>query len=705
MRIRTALLIAVGLAVAVVVVAAVILLSLDFNAFKGQIAAEAKKATGRELTIKGDLKLNLFTLNPGLAVEGVGFANAPWGSRKEMARIDRFEVKVAILPLFSGEVEVDRVVLTGVDVLIERDKRGRANYEFEPAARAKAAPKPKAAKPAEREPSAKGTRIRGLTLHDVTIRDAKITYLDARSGQKLVLQADELSVRGGTRQPLEIGFRGAYNRAPIKAKGRVGALAALVTPGETPWPVALTVEAGGASVNVEGAIKNPAEASGLDLRVTVEGKDLSALTPLTGAPVPPLGPYSVAVRVLGNPERSINLRDLVAKVGASGVRGRVDLTLKGRRRVTAALSADQIDLADFVKSPRAEPGKGGTAKKSNVPAPKPRPGGRLFPADPLPLEGLKAVDATVDMTVKKFLAHGVATENIEARVSLANGNLKLAPFGADVSKGKVTGVMRLDAGKALPEAAVTLKGKKVDIGKLLSDLKITDVISGAVDAEVDVSGRGKSVAGIMAGLNGRTQIVMGKGRMRSDALELYGGGAARVATQALFGKKSEYTVINCFVNRFDVRKGLATSKAMLFDTDYATIWGQGTINLATERIDYEVDPRPKSATITTAVPVKMRGTLADPSFKVDPLAAVGKVTGLLGSLLGKKGAAGEPAAKEPGAGETNPCVEALKSPGAVQPKPAQPTQPAKKVAPPTREDVEKEVKKTLEKGLKSLFGR
>jgi len=703
MRIRTALLIVVGLIVAVVVGGVVVLLNLDFNAFKDQIAAEAKKATGRDLAIKGDLKLNLFTLSPGLAVEGVHFANAPWGSRKEMARINRFEVKIEIVPLFSGEVEVKRIVLTGADILIERDKRGRVNYEFEPAA---TKPQPKAKKPAGKAPADKRKGMPVLSLRDITIRDAKITYIDAAAGKKLTLQADEMGVRGGTSDPLELVLKGSYNGAPIRVNGRVGALAALVTPGETPWPVAVTVEAGGASVNVKGTIKKPAEASGLDLRISVEGKDLSALAPFAGGPVPPLGPYSVAMRVLGSPDRSINLRDLVAKVGESGIRGRADLTLKGKPRVTAALSADLIALSDFVKSPPDEKGKGEGTKtpKSKAPAAKPRRGDRVFPSDPLPVDGLKAADATVDLTIKKLLAHGVTTENVEARLSIRDGNLKLSPFGADLSKGKVTGAVQLDGGKQLPELSLSLKGERVDIGKLLADLKITDVVNGAIDTAVDVKGHGKSVAQIMAGLNGRTEIVMGKGRMRSDALEIYGGKAASVATQALFGKQSEYTVINCFVNRFEVRNGIATSKAMLFDTDHATIWGSGTVNLGTERIDYAIDPRPKSATITTSVPVKVGGTLADPSFKVNPLATAAKVTGLVGSILGKKGAAQETPADKPVAGDANLCVDALKPGAAVQPKPAEAAKPAEKVV-PKREDVEKEVKKTLEKGLKSLFGR
>ena len=113
MRIGKILIIA-GIAVVVLVAgAAVVLMSMDFNQFKPQIAAEVKKATGRDMTIAGDLRLNLLTLNPGLAVDGVRFANAPWGSRPDMAVIKRFEVKVSIMPLLSGTLTSTIVALFG----------------------------------------------------------------------------------------------------------------------------------------------------------------------------------------------------------------------------------------------------------------------------------------------------------------------------------------------------------------------------------------------------------------------------------------------------------------------------------------------------------------------------------------------------------------------------------------------------------------
>jgi len=76
MKIRTIALAAVGVVVLLIAGVAVFLLTLDVNQYKGRIAEAVKDATGRELTLKGDIKLVLgFT--PSLAVNDVSFANAP----------------------------------------------------------------------------------------------------------------------------------------------------------------------------------------------------------------------------------------------------------------------------------------------------------------------------------------------------------------------------------------------------------------------------------------------------------------------------------------------------------------------------------------------------------------------------------------------------------------------------------------------------
>jgi hypothetical protein len=72
-----------ALVVAVVVAGVAVLSTMEFEELRGVIEAEAEKATGRKLTIAGDIDLEI-SLSPAIAVEDVRFANADWGSRPEL---------------------------------------------------------------------------------------------------------------------------------------------------------------------------------------------------------------------------------------------------------------------------------------------------------------------------------------------------------------------------------------------------------------------------------------------------------------------------------------------------------------------------------------------------------------------------------------------------------------------------------------------
>src|SRR5690349_19702326 len=127
MRLRTIL---IGLAALVVVIAAgavILVMSIDFNQYKGLVAEQVKKATGRELTIAGDFKLAP-SLTPAVAVDNVSLANVAGGSRPDMVTLKRLEVQLQLLPLLSRQVKVDRLVLDGADILLETDKNGRGNW-------------------------------------------------------------------------------------------------------------------------------------------------------------------------------------------------------------------------------------------------------------------------------------------------------------------------------------------------------------------------------------------------------------------------------------------------------------------------------------------------------------------------------------------------------------------------------------------------
>ena len=162
----------------VVIVAAVLLLLLaglfaylrfvfDPNDFRERIGALVEAQTGRKFSIDCELGLSVF---PWIGVE-IGAArlgNAEGFSERPFASIRAAQVRALLMPLLSGRVEVDRVTLDGLELSLERNRRGLGNWSDLARAGAEIeAGKAETAAPAARP----GMAPTALALGGLTLRD------------------------------------------------------------------------------------------------------------------------------------------------------------------------------------------------------------------------------------------------------------------------------------------------------------------------------------------------------------------------------------------------------------------------------------------------------------------------------------------------------------------------------------------------------
>ncbi len=277
---------AIGGVIVVAIVAVVVLLSTrDVSSYKGLIEEKVKAATGRDLAIKGDLDLEI-SLTPAIAVEDVTFANAPWGSRPEMLKIDRLEAEVDLLSILFGTTKVERLVLIGADILLETDENGRGNWEFEERDEARRVDTDES----EKEALAEGDGALP-EIYDVRIEDLTLTYRDGVTGETSGITLDR--VRGtwpGPDAPVTIDIVGAVNGADVEAEVTLG-------PGLKNMPIKMTGRLAGADVGIVGVIAEPMKAEGLDLALSVAGNSLADLDRLAGSELPAIGPYRITAKL------------------------------------------------------------------------------------------------------------------------------------------------------------------------------------------------------------------------------------------------------------------------------------------------------------------------------------------------------------------------------------------------------------------------
>jgi AsmA protein len=120
---------AIGIGALVLVVGALfayVAATFDPNAYKPQIIQLVKEKKNRTLKLDGDIKLS-FWPNVGAELGKVSLSEAK--SEKEFAAVDNARVSIKVMPLFSKQVVVDEVRITGARAAIVKFKDGKLNID------------------------------------------------------------------------------------------------------------------------------------------------------------------------------------------------------------------------------------------------------------------------------------------------------------------------------------------------------------------------------------------------------------------------------------------------------------------------------------------------------------------------------------------------------------------------------------------------
>lgn len=216
--------------VVALVLAAIIILLLVINPndYKTDITAAVKQQTGRELRIPGTLKLSVFPwlgLQLGRASLGnaTGFGKAAFNP--PFAQIKGAQIRVRLLALLGGRVEVGTVVLDGLRLDLQRNARGVSNWTGLLGRHRTTKPlsQPTKTVPAPTAQGA-GSALATLAIGGLEIRDAGVTWQDAQRAQHIRITDFNLrsgAIAPGTPFPLQLAFTLHSTRPAIQTRVRL----------------------------------------------------------------------------------------------------------------------------------------------------------------------------------------------------------------------------------------------------------------------------------------------------------------------------------------------------------------------------------------------------------------------------------------------------------------------------------------------------
>ncbi len=306
------LLIVVGLPL---LASAGIYLFVDPNAFKPRIAAAVLAATGRELALRGPITLHL-GLEPVLRADDVGLANIAGGTRADMVRVKRIEVRLSLWPLLRGRAEGVRLALIEPDVLLEAGPDGARNWQI-------AAKPPMAASPGTTSGVNSGIGADPaprVTVTELRIENGKMTWRGGSASRTLDI-ASFVATAAGSDQPISASGEMRVDGHAISVSAEFGSASGIATAtDQAPWPAQLVARFGDARLALTGTVAQPLLGGGY--RFGLEGSlpDLTAVGASLGRALPSVRDVTLAARledVAGHPTISaISLRGGAADLGS-----------------------------------------------------------------------------------------------------------------------------------------------------------------------------------------------------------------------------------------------------------------------------------------------------------------------------------------------------------------------------------------------------
>ncbi|HEV8664191.1 MAG TPA: AsmA family protein [Candidatus Methylomirabilis sp.] len=626
-RLKIALALAAGALVLVVLLLLLLPSLIPADRYRALIAAKAGEALGRPVSV-GAARL---TILPGVGAEATDLTigEDPAFGREPFLRAKAVQVRVALLPLLTGRVEVSRAIVEAPRLTLVRDTRGQWNVATLGAGK----PEGGAARSTPSRGSEPAASALSLPLlpSRLDLTEGAVTVRDLQKKGTVALRNLEVSLRQGegTRPT---GFRlraalGDQSRASLSVTGEAG-----------PWPAEADLRSIPLSIEVKARRLSPSH--------------LTPLFDLAALGISAAGPADLDLRLRGKlgaarVEGSIDFGALALGMGRTFRKGsgepgkltlagsvgsdrldltRLELLLKGAEirgslsverfaapRVEFDLASPSLDLNRFLASPapRAAFSSSSTAWAAAAPP--------ALPVTPVTAAGRLRVD--------RLAYGGLNLARLSARLEYQERTLSASELSAGLEGGTVQGGGAIRMG-AVPEVKVDVTLRGIRTGPVLRALLKPDwTLEGTLGLHLAAKGRGASLEELLKTLDGNGRLAVEDGRL--------GGYRPAQRLEEALGPLLAARGIVVKLDRFERLTGSYTLAAgFLRTTDLLLVQGEnrvaasGRYGLTDRSLDFDVVARTPRATIDA----KVLGTVDKPRV----LPGAGAIQKKLGRELEKR---------------------------------------------------------------------
>ncbi len=585
----------IGFVVILVLVALVSLFFLPADRIARLAADQIRAATGRDVTISGDVSMTLWPVL-GVSLGGLEVGNAEWSEQGPMLTAENAAVGVDAMALLRREIRITNIEATRPTIQLESRQDGRASWVFTDASGE--AQIETEVDPAERTPQS--VWIEKLKVTDATlIYDAEGSDIVSYSGVDLTLDWPEQL--GAAEVAATLRPAGT----DVNVQANIGGFAGFIA-GQVQM-VNATISAGNGSLSLDGRASTAGEVAG---RLSLDMPSTDAFLAALGLAQPGL-PQGLGQSVnLGadltlTADRRLSLRDLTVDLGGNNLSGAADISLNGTPQVNAQFNAGALDLRSATGSDAGSSSGAGADNASS---------GSGWPTSNIDASGLAAFNGEIALTAGSI---DLGTFKLgQTRTLLRNDNSRMVFELREVAAygGTVTGEFVMNNRSGLSVGG-KINASSIDIQAVLTDGAGVDRLTGDANANMNFLGSGQSVDAIMKSLSGKGSITLGQGTIIGiDLDKLMRSGQTGGGT----------TVFDSLGATWAIEQGVMRNEDLLLKLANYEARGEGQVGLGAQTIDYTFTPVALRANSGNgiAIPVRILGPWSDVSIRPDLEAAI-----------------------------------------------------------------------------------
>jgi len=640
-----------ALAALFVLAAIALYLFFDPNDFREQISKSVKNQTGRELTIEGDISLDIF---PWLAVE-VGKASlgdAPGFGDEPMASFERASFSVRLLPvILRQEVVVGSADIESLRLYLKVDDHGGSNWsDLVP-------------EETVSEADAPAEEGGGVDINSVEVIDAMVRYSNEETGEVIVLDGMNLTtgqlrddgsavpfnaelsfdvqpsgMSGDIKLETELAFDAAYGLIQLNGVSIGGTVDGIAS---IPTRVKLVTDGIEIRTQEYQITTQPVDLTMLDMHIVADVLPFSYednITPQATIAIDAFSPRTVMQLFDVQPPETadpvalssviidataeltataIELTDLTIKLDDTLFTGSLSVPSSSSGSYRFELTGDAIDLARYME-PAVE--SGDAASADTVPM-------------EIPSDLIRPLNARGKLKLARATLGNIAFENIDLGLNTSNGKMRIFPISSGLFGGTYNGDVRIDVSAATPALSLNEKIEGVDLARLAKAMFDQDNITGAIDGSFTLAGSGADMAAIQSDLAGNMSLELNDGSYEGTDIwyELRRARAVlkgETPPEAVLPAKTDFSTVRMSAV---VTDGIMRSNDLLAELPFMQLTGGGQVDIPAGTVNYsmsarilerpeflrDVTPEELDDFTEAVIPLKITGPIASPSIAPD----------------------------------------------------------------------------------------